>query len=268
VGDGEGLDDERPDSDFDGEKYMAASHHQKEWGVKLIEELHLRGDERVIDLGCGDGVLTHLIAQRVDHGSVLGVDSSPSMIATAKKLERNNLKFVLMDIQDLNFRDEFDVFFSNSALHWVRDHDRLLDNVLNGLRDGGRVRFNFAGDGNCSNFFTVVREVMALPRFHPYFEAAPWPWFMPAPAEYEALVLRKGFTTYHTWTENADRYFTKDELVRWIDQPSLVPLVALVKGEEKSAMRDLVVEKMIERTKTSDGRYFETFRRQHMYAIK
>lgn len=247
---------------------MAASHHQKEWGVKLIEDLHLHGDERVIDLGCGDGVLTHLIAQKVHYGSVLGIDSSPSMIATAKKRERNNLSFVLMDIKDLNFRDEFDVFFSNSALHWVRDHDRLLDNVKRGLRNGGRVRFNFAGDGNCSNFFAVVREVMALPRFHPYFERVPWPWYMPALPEYEVLVRGKGFTTHRTWAENADRYFTEDELVRWIDQPSLVPLVALVKGEEKNAMRDLVVEKMIERTRTSDGRYFEKFRRQHMYAIK
>jgi len=254
--------------DFDGERYKDASRHQKEWGRKLIDELTLHGRETVIDLGCGDGVLTKLIAERVSEGTVLGVDSSPSMIAAAKKLEGGNLRFEILDINDLAFEGEFDVAFSNAALHWVKDHDRLLDRVLRSLRTGGRVRFNFAGDGNCSNFFAVARGVMGLPRYRKYFEQVQWPWFMPTQKEYETLVRRKDFSEHRTWAENADRYFSEDELVKWIDQPSLVPLLALVHEDDKQGMRDLVVEMMKARTQTSDGRYFETFRRMNLYAIK
>ncbi len=236
--------------------------------MKLIDELALRGNEQVIDLGCGDGILTRQIAERVPGGSVLGVDSSPSMINTAKKLEGGNLRFEVLNINDLTFEGEFDVAFSNAALHWVKDHGRLLDHVRSGLRAGGRIRFNFAGDGNCSNFFAVAREVMELPRYRRYFEQAQWPWFMPTLEEYEFLVRSKKFSEHRTWTENADRFFTEDELLSWIDQPSLVPLLALVHENDKKGMRDLVVEKMKERTRAPDGSYFETFRRMNLSATK
>ena len=199
---------------------------------------------------------------------MIGIDSSPSMIAQARKLEGRNIQFELLDIDRLDLTDEFDLAFSNAALHWVKDHDRLLDNVRQALVDGGKVRFNFAADGNCSNFFAVGREVAALPRYRSYFEHMVWPWYMPTVHDYEKLVERKGFSSYRVWGENADRYFIKDELVRWIDQPSLVPFLALVDEHDKKAFRDEVVASMVERTRASDGQYFETFRRINLFAVK
>jgi trans-aconitate 2-methyltransferase len=190
------------------------------------------------------------------------------MIATARKIQGPNLVFKVQDINELHFEDEFDVVFSNAALHWLRDHDSLLSKVRRALTTGGKARFNFAGDGNCSNFFAVVREAMALPRFQPYFMNMVWPWFMPTLADYGRLVGSQGFSTHRVWTENADRHFTEDELIRWIDQPSIVPLLARVAEKDKRAFRDLVVDRMIVRTRTQDGRYFETFRRMNLSATK
>ncbi len=70
--------------EFDGEKYKAASTHQKEWGNDLISQLSLKGSEAILDLGCGDGVLTGQLALLVPEGTVLGIDSSVGMIETAK----------------------------------------------------------------------------------------------------------------------------------------------------------------------------------------
>ena len=53
--------------DFDGKKYREASTHQKEWGQKLINELNLKGDESILDLGCGDGVITTQLATDYSH---------------------------------------------------------------------------------------------------------------------------------------------------------------------------------------------------------
>ncbi len=134
--------------EFDGERYGQASVHQREWGTTLIAELSLQGTEHVLDLGCGDGALTARIAALVPRGHVMGIDASQGMIAAAQPKARENLRFVRMDINSLSFSGEFDVAFSNATLHWVKDHQRLYKSVGRALRPGGRIRFNFAAQGN------------------------------------------------------------------------------------------------------------------------
>ena len=166
--------------EFDGNKYKAASAHQKEWGAKLIQELNLAGTEKILDLGCGDGALTVQLAELIPRGSVLGIDASRGMIEAARAHMADNLSFEVRDINELNFENEFDIVFSNATLHWIKDHHALLGNVHRALKNGGALRFNFAGDGNCVNFFSVVKETMQLPQFAHYFPRFEWPWYMPS----------------------------------------------------------------------------------------
>lgn len=255
--------------EFDGKKYENASAHRKEWGSAIIAELALRGHERVLDLGCGDGVLTSSIADLLPQGEAIGIDASQGMIAVARDKERPNLRFLLLDIDALDFADEFDLVFSNAALHWVTDHHRLLRNVCRALRAEGKLRFNFAGDGNCAHFFKVVREAMARQAFEGYFRDFVWPWYMPTLADYAALAAESGLRNVRVWDENADRYFPDTQsLVGWIEQPSLVPFLARVAEADKAAFRDYVVTRMIEETRQADGRCFETFRRINVAADK
>jgi trans-aconitate 2-methyltransferase len=253
---------------FDPEKYLHASPHQKDWGNRLIDELDLRGDETILDLGCGEGTLTARLASLVPHGGAVGMDSSSSMIGAARKLETRNLRFIVRDVDDLDFISGFDVIFSNAALHWVTDHDRLLVNVHRALKPGGLARFNFAGDGNCSNFFAVVREVMAEPRFVAYFEGWEWPWYMPTVDSYRQKVDATGLFDFKVWGEVADRSFTGNAMTDWIDQPSIVPLLERIGDVGKQDFRDEVVDVMLERTKGPDGLHFETFRRINLLARK
>jgi trans-aconitate 2-methyltransferase len=110
---------------------------------------------------------------------------------------------------------------------------------------------------------------MDLPRFGKCFKDFEWPWFMPTPEEYRSLVSSSGFAEFEVWTENADRFFeSEDAMVRWIDQPSLVPFLSALPVEERPVFRDRVVRRMIEETRQEDGRCFETFRRIHLRAGK
>jgi trans-aconitate 2-methyltransferase len=255
--------------EFDGKKYEIASTHQKEWGTKLIAELGLTGSEHILDLGCGDGVLTSQIAELVPDGDVLGIDASQGMIDAALPKERYNLHFRKMDINDLDFENKFNLVFSNATLHWVADHQRLLQNSSRALRAGGCIRFQFAGDGNCENFIAVVRKAIALEEFRIYFAGFEWPWHMPAVDEYERLVGSSGFRNVRVWGENADRFFPDSEaMIKWIEQPSLVPFLVHITDPAKDSFRDFVVSSMIDRTKQEDGRYFETFRRINVSASK
>ena len=255
--------------EFDGNKYKAASAHQKEWGAKLIHELSIVGTERILDLGCGDGALTAQLAALAPRGSVLGIDASRGMIDAAQAHVADNLSFALHDINDLNFENEFDIVFSNATLHWIKNHDALLRNVHRALRRGGILKFDFAGDGNCANFFSVVKDAIKLPQFARYFSTFEWPWYMPSVEEYERLVQRIPFTESHVRGENADRFFADQEtMIKWIDQPSLVPFMKLVPDERKEDFRRFVIERMVEKACQPDGRCFETFRRINVVAKK
>ena len=255
--------------EFDGKKYEKASTHQKEWGAKLISELGLTGSERVLDFGCGDGGLTCRIADLLPEGDVLGIDASQGMINAALPKRRSNLHFQKLDINDLDLEGRFDVVFSNAALHWVTDHRRLLRSVRRALCPGGCLRFQFAGDGNCMNFFAAVREAMDLEEFKTIFSEFTWPWYMPPVDAYEDLADTAGFKDVRVWGENADRFFPDEEaMIRWIDQPSLVPFMAFIPDEARQSFRNFVVGRMIDRTRHDDGRCFETFRRINISARK
>lgn len=122
----------------------STGRHQgiKRMGRRLMAGLELNGDEAVLDLGCGDGVLTEQLAMLVPDGRIVGLDTSEGMIQTAMQYKKDNLDFIHMDINDLDYTNEFDVTFSNAALHWVKDHVRLVRNIYKALKPGGIIQWN------------------------------------------------------------------------------------------------------------------------------
>lgn len=255
--------------EFNGEQYRHASKHQKEWGLQLISELQLRGDETILDLGCGDGVLTDQLSKLVEKGRVLGIDSSTGMILSAKKHIKNNLQFMQLDMNDMNYADQFDVIFSNVALHWIKNHEHFLAKSFTALKINGRILWNFAANGNCSHFFEVVRSKMGENRYSKYFLDFEWPWFMPSKFDYQHLVEQAGFSEIEVVEENADRYFPNThEMTKWIDQPSLVPFMGCIPDGIKTVFRKEVIEDMLQKTQQQDGTCFETFRRIKVKAVK
>lgn len=255
--------------EFDGEKYKNSSSHQKEWGIALISQLPLKGNEMILDLGCGDGVLTEKLSGLIPNGKVRGIDSSIGMIQTARKIKRVNLEFIQMDINTMDYKNEFDIIYSNAALHWVKNHNRLLEKSYAALKNRGVILWEFGGDGNCSNFFNVVRNKIQEDKYVQYFSDFEWPWFMPTKLQYEELISSIGFTAFTVEEINKDKYFSSsDAIINWIDQPSIVPFLEQVPHELKTSFRDEIIKEMLNRTQQQDGTYFETFRRIKVYAEK
>lgn len=255
--------------EFNGEKYKSASRHQKEWGNALIGNLALHGNESILDLGCGDGTLTYKIAHLVPNGNVLGIDSSLNMICSAREYSADNLLFVNKDINNIDYNSQFDIIFSNAALHWVTDHKNLLTNCYKALKPGGKILWNFAASGNCQTFFSVIKEEVKEKKYKKYFDGFEWPWYMPEISEYEKLLEQSRFKNYTVEEQNRDRYF-KDgqEMTAWIDQPSLVPFLAYLPEQIRRQFRNEVVNKMLELTLQPDLTCFETFRRINVFAVK
>lgn len=255
--------------EFDGRKYKKASKHQKKWGNHLIRQLNLKGTEAILDLGCGDGELTTRLAELVPKGKVTGIDASKGMIQTACQNKRQNLEFLCMDINQMEFHEEYDIIFSNAALHWILDHENLLKRSYGALKPGGMLLWNFAANGNCDNFFHAVRNKMKDRKYRNYFRSFQWPWYMPEVSQYKKMVETAGFLAAEILEENRDTYFENaDALTAWIDQPSLVPFMEVLPEDIGMKFRQEIIDEMLQKTVQPGERYLEVFRRIYLRADK
>lgn len=255
--------------EFDGNQYEKASSHQTSWGEKMVELLPLEGTERVLDIGCGDGRVTEKIALRVPKGEVLGVDASNGMIAAAKKYESANLRFKVMAVNELSFHEHFDLVFSHAALHWIGDHGVLLKKIYEALPPGGCARLNFAGDGTCPTLIQVIRGTMGHASYAKYFTEFLWPWYMPNSIAYRNILSQSPFQDLEVSEEHKKRLFpSADSLIKWIDQPCLVPFLAVISKKDKQEFRDMVIAQMLQKTRQAEGGFLEHFCRLDVLAKK
>jgi trans-aconitate 2-methyltransferase len=153
-------DEEKAMYQWNPEDYSRHSAGQERWARELLAGLNLRPDDRVLDIGCGDGRITAAIAERVPEGRVVGVDLSADMIRHAEVHHGcPNLAFRHADAQALPFDSEFTVVFSNAALHWVREHRPVLAGIARALKPGGRCRMEMGGLGSAAALIVAFEAV-------------------------------------------------------------------------------------------------------------
>ncbi|HXR05572.1 MAG TPA: methyltransferase domain-containing protein [Verrucomicrobiae bacterium] len=224
--------------------YAANSVVQQTWARELIARLNLRGDERVLDVGCGDGKVSAEIAQAVPHGSVVGLDASRPMIRFARvsfpASEIRNLQFRVMDARHIRFERPFDLVFSNAALHWVDDHRAFLRGVAACLRSGGRLLVSCGGKGNAHDVFVALRPELRLKRWREFFRRIPKPYFFHSPDNYEKWLPQFGFKTISVRLVPKDAvYEGQDKFVAWL-RTTWLPYVQRVPEKVARASRPSV----------------------------
>lgn len=180
--------------------YAANSVVQQSWARELIAKLNLRGDEHILDVGCGDGKVTAEIARNLPRGAAVGIDASPQMIAFARKTfppsAISNLQFQICDARKIHFekfREKFDVIFSNAALHWADNHQAVLRGAAGVLKSGGRLVVSCGGKGNAHDVFLALRPEMRLKRWREFFRKMPTPYFFYSPDDYKKWLPKSGF---------------------------------------------------------------------------
>jgi trans-aconitate methyltransferase len=201
--------------------YAANSAAQQIWARELIAQLQLRGNEHVLDVGCGDGRVTAELARAVPKGSVTGIDASPEMIRFARKTfpsgKHPNLEFQVMDACRIRLARQFDVVFSSSALHWVADHPAFLRGAAACLRPGGRLMASCGGKGNAQDVFVALRPEIRLKRWREFFRKMEKPYFLYGPADYEKWLPRFGFNSRGVKLSPKDAvYDNRDRFATWL----------------------------------------------------
>jgi trans-aconitate methyltransferase len=170
---------------WDPDRYGKNARFVADMGAQVLDLLAPKPDERIVDLGCGDGALT-LKMSRLGC-DVVGIDSSPEQIAAARRL---GLDVRVADAEKLEFSSEFDAVFSNAALHWMKRADNVIAGVSAALKPGGRFVGELGGQG-CVR--TIRSALVAALRRRGIDGESRVPWYFPAPGDYATRLERGGF---------------------------------------------------------------------------
>lgn len=204
--------------EWNSEVYQRLSSPQFGWGKKVLDRLRLRGDETVLDAGCGTGRLTGELLERLPRGLVLAVDLSSNMLQTARReLEprfAGHLWLVAADLQQLPFAEAADGIFSTAAFHWVRDHEALFRSLQGALRPGGWLEAQCGGGPNLAELRRRAQALISAPPLAQFFARWQSPWEY-ASAETTAERLRRaGFDDVRTSLEAAPVLLASAEAYR------------------------------------------------------
>ena len=191
-------------SSWDADTYARASDAQARWASAVLERLPLRGDETVLDAGCGAGGVTARLIERLPHGRVIAVDGSQEMVDAARSTLGDRADVRLMDLADLALDEPVDAIFSNAVFHWLADHDRLFARLHAVLRPGGLLVAQFGGEGNLDAFFALVDEVSTGERYAEHLAGFTPPKLFPGATETAERLWAAGFGPAQAWLEPSE----------------------------------------------------------------
>jgi len=222
-----------PPREWNAASYDRMSDPQVAMARDVMDRLDLRGDERVLDAGCGTGRVTALLLERVPNGSVLAVDGSEAMVTQARERLGDRAEVFASDLLEFTLEHPVDAVLSTATFHWIADHEQLFARLYAALKPGGRLAAQCGGFGNVANVQAAIDAID-----HPALRGWSGPWNFATPQHTKARLEAAGFRDVWTWLqpwpvqpEDPSEYFTTTILGSHLDrlpEPERGPFVDAV----------------------------------------
>jgi trans-aconitate 2-methyltransferase len=228
-------------TEWNAEEYARLSALQAAMAKEVLDLLRpkLRGDERVLDVGCGNGKVTREIAAMLPKGSVVGVDASEKMVKFARGAVPNdqdapaatNVIFDVMDARKLAFEMAFDLVVSFNALHWIAEEEQqlVLRGIYKALKPGGTAQLRLVPRGARKSVEDVIEETARSPRWKNFFVGVRDPYLHMPAESYSVLTEQFGFQVEsikakdHAWDFGSPAAFTAFASVTFVEWLQHVP---------------------------------------------
>jgi trans-aconitate 2-methyltransferase len=188
---------------WDGQTYDRISGPMEALGLAVLDRLELRGDETVLDAGCGSGRITEALIQRLPRGRVIAIDASASMVAAARERLGPDADIRRADLLELELEMPLDAILSTATFHWIADHERLFARLRAALAPGGRLLAQCGGEGNIDVLRGVAHAVLEREPYAAHFRDWRPPWNYAGPGVTRERLLAAGFASAECWLQPA-----------------------------------------------------------------
>lgn len=188
--------------DWDAGSYERVSAPLEAMGREVLDRLDLRGDERVLDAGCGTGRVTAALVERLPRGEVVAVDGSPAMVEAARERLGDAVELRVADLVELVLDRPVDAILSTATFHWIADHDALFARLREVLRPGGRLVAQCGGAGNIAALKAAAELVGEREPFAGALGGWPGPWNFAGTDETAERLRRLGWVDVWTWYQH------------------------------------------------------------------
>lgn len=225
--------------EWDAKTYDQVSDPQFEWGMEVLERLQLRGDESVLDAGCGSGRVSEQLLALIPDGSLLAVDGSEAMVAEARERLGDRAEYLVADLAELEVEAPVDLVLSTATFHWLPDHDRLFARIRAALKPGGRLVAQCGGAGNVARHTEAIAAVVARPEYAGHFADAEGIWNFAGPEETEERLRGAGFAAARCWLQ--PKPVQPPDPLAFISTVTLGPLLAQLPEEKQRPFAEAVL---------------------------
>jgi trans-aconitate 2-methyltransferase len=226
--------------EWDAVAYERLSAPQTRWGRIVIDRLELRGDERVLDAGCGTGRVTAMLLERLPDGHVIGLDGSASMIEQAgvRFAGESRVELVVADLTEpLPLQAPVDAILSTATFHWITDHAALFRNLASILRPGGQLVAQCGGAGNISSLERIISGLG-----HTFADGK----MFATPEETRDRLEAAGFTDIETWLNAEPTTLPQEDLEAFLETVCLGGVVDGMADDERERFVHQVSTRMPE----------------------
>jgi trans-aconitate 2-methyltransferase len=237
-----------PTRDWNADVYHRVSGPQAAMAVAVLDRLALRGDETVLDAGCGSGRVTRLLLERLPRGRVIAVDASADMAARA----REELAGLRADVRQADLAElrlapgeQVDAVFSNATFHWVPDHHALFAALAAALRPGGRISAQCGGAGNVAGVHAAALQAAADSGLRDRFAGWSGPWNFADAEQTEARLRAAGFVDVQCWLQPWP--VSPDEPRAYLETVCLGPHLDRLAAGDRARFLDAVMARLGER---------------------
>ena len=232
------------------------------FGQDVLNLLNAKPGEEILDLGCGTGQLTNLIAESGAH--VHGIDSSIEMIKQAK-LNYSVLNFEVMDATKFTFEKKFDAVFSNAVLHWIPEKEKVVDCVYNSLKHSGRFVAEFGGKNNVEFIVAAIRKILTANGYSKNMDYIDW--YFPSVGEYSTVLEKFGFRVTYAIHFNRDTFLDEGiDVISWLNMFAN----RIFEGIDRNKIDELIfqIKEELISTNIKDGKWFIDYKRLRISAVK